>query len=209
MASNCNYIFSLIKVSRNTQEMINDLLKSDDITADTILVMVNALYFQANWLNPFEPELTTNETFLIGGFESIRTPTMVRLDNWYTSYNDYLDADMLEIPYQDPKVSMYCFLPRQHHDDPMDDLIIMEQRLSAEQIGYSIADLEYVPNLRVYFPKFEITHDQSLKTILTNMGLSRIFQQNSADFSGIDGGDNGLHVANVLHQAFVSVSMKL
>src|ERR1700756_3026085 len=40
-------------VERQTQSKIKDLLQRGDVTADSRLVLTNAIYFKSAWLNPF------------------------------------------------------------------------------------------------------------------------------------------------------------
>ena len=105
---------------------------------------------------------------------------------------------------------MYAFLPNRNYNNPspLTDLTDMERRLTAARIQQAISSVSAPPGrVRVKFPKFSITHEVSLKEILQqNMGLDRMFNPDQADFTGIDNGDYGLVVDNVIHKSFLTVS---
>jgi len=45
-------------VSQQTQDKINNLLPENSVNADTRMVLVNAIYFKADWLDQFDPNNT-------------------------------------------------------------------------------------------------------------------------------------------------------
>ena len=50
-------------VSDQTKDKINDLLPKDSVGPDTRMVLVNAIYFKADWLNQFDANSTGNAPF--------------------------------------------------------------------------------------------------------------------------------------------------
>jgi len=60
-------------------------------------------------------------------------------------------------------------------------------------------------DVHVWIPKFKLDEKLNLTEILAAMGLTDMFDMNSADFSGIDG-TKELYVSKVLHQAVIDVN---
>ena len=59
--------------------------------------------------------------------------------------------------------------------------------------------------IEVALPKFKVKAAADIKTVLTKMGISDLFDRNVADLSGISGRDE-LFVSDVFHKAFVEVN---
>src|SRR5262249_44281357 len=50
-------------VDEQTHGKIPELLMSGQITRDTVMTVVNAIYFKAEWAKAFDPDLTRRDTF--------------------------------------------------------------------------------------------------------------------------------------------------
>ena len=103
---------------------------------------------------------------------------------------------------------MYAFLPNDYtYPSPLADLVRMEGLLTLPRIQQAISSVSAHPRpVRITFPKFSITHEVSLRETLQNIGLDRMFNPDQADFTGIDNGECGLVVDNVIHKSFLTVS---
>lgn len=75
-------------VEDKTNNKIKDLLQPKTITPETRLVLVNAIYFKASWLEQFAKEQTKDEEFGIPGSPRVKAPTMHK-----TFFLNYLDND--------------------------------------------------------------------------------------------------------------------
>ena len=97
-----------LQVERETENLISDLLRSGDVTTNTILILVNALYFQANWTEVFDVALTTDQPFYIDDTHQTSCEMMSRLGagTWEigSSPEGDLNAAVVKFAYQDPKV---------------------------------------------------------------------------------------------------------
>ena len=63
-------------VSRQTLGRIPSLLLPPNVTIDTRLVLVNAIYLKAEWARPFEPGSTRNRDFTTLAGKTVKVPTM-------------------------------------------------------------------------------------------------------------------------------------
>ena len=70
-------------VSDETKDKINDLLPEDSIKKKKKMVLVNAIYFKADWLSPFDADDTYDGTFkLLDGSEvtaPMTTPSLIAI----------------------------------------------------------------------------------------------------------------------------------
>src|SRR5690606_17707552 len=67
-------------IAGQTNDRIQELLPDGAVTADSRLVLTNALYFKAAWAAPFDPLLTQSEPFFLlgGGTQQVQ---MMRVRN--------------------------------------------------------------------------------------------------------------------------------
>ena len=61
-------------VSDQTKEKIQDLIPRERSDSDTRLVLSNAIYFKATWMEPFEESLTEDGIFYGLDGEEIEVP---------------------------------------------------------------------------------------------------------------------------------------
>ncbi|XP_059353101.1 leukocyte elastase inhibitor-like isoform X1 [Daphnia carinata] len=187
-------------VEEFTQHKIKDLLPEGSVNYLTKLVLVNAIYFKGNWMRKFDSTLTLMEPFYIGSKDKKIDVNMMHIDaDFRSGYIESLDARMLELPYVGRKLSMFIVLPNK-----VDGLPELEAKLHETSLDDSNVEMRSA-KLHVSLPKFKLEADVKLKDILISMGISDIFDEKSADFSGISG-EKDLYVSNIFHKSFIDVN---
>lgn len=73
---------------------------SDSIGSDTMLVLVNAVYFKGSWENKFDPSLTEDRPFHVDGTATEDVPTMYIEQSLRFGDLPDLSARFIEIPYE-------------------------------------------------------------------------------------------------------------
>lgn len=69
------------------------------LDAETVIVLVNALYFNGKWLNAFDDQLSHPACFQNNG-KCIMTPMMeLQAEIKYTT-NEEINAQIIDLPYQ-------------------------------------------------------------------------------------------------------------
>ena len=182
-------------VSDQTNERIQDLLPAGSIDVDTRLVLTNAIYFNAPWLEPFNEERTEIDPFTCLDATTVETPMMHQQARF--GYAKWEHGQAVELLYNGAELSMVILLPDAGQFQTFVDGLNAAQY---EEIVISLSMREV--DLR--FPRFEFEHDVSLAEPLATLGMPTAFQPLAADFSGIDG-TKDLFISDVLHKAFVSV----
>lgn len=178
-------------VENKTKDRIKNLLPEGSIDGSTRMVLTNAIYFKASWLNPFSDQSTTPQDFITLAGQTVQAD-MMRLHE--TLKGADLDTfKVLELPYDGGDVSMVVFLP--------DDLAAFETTLSATAINTAIQALE--PHaVDLQFPKFQVTQEIDLVPVMKSLGMILAF--GNADFSGITQ-EVPLLISGIFHKAFVAV----
>ena len=159
----------------------------------TRLVIVNAVYFKANWSSRFNPHNTRNGTFYTPN-GSITTPMMQQEGHFRYTEGEHFQA--IELPYEGDRLSMVIILPERGH------LKEIEGRLSPGLVKGIVEGMKG-ENVKVIIPKFKFHKSYLLRDVLVEMGMGRAFS-NDADFSGIS--DKPLAISQVIHKTFISVA---
>ncbi len=189
-------------VAQKTRTRIKDLIPSGGLTADTRLVLVNALYFKAKWMNTFRPEATRPGAFFADGTREVSVPMMGQ-----TEYHRFAAVDgvkLLEMRYEGGDFAMLVVLP-----DARDGLAAVEKNLSAKVVDTWVSRLQG-QRVAVTLPKFKIDPPNSIELgdVLKKMGMPLAFERFKADFTAMANPPSPadrLHIDKVFHKAFVAV----
>ena len=181
-------------VSEQTEGRIKDLIPQGAIDALTRLVLTNAIYFNAAWLNPFEENLTDDAAFhLLGGGE-VTVPMMSQTESFGYVEGEVYQA--VELLYDGGELSMVILLPE------MGQFEAFEDSLDSDYVDSILSGVDY-GQVALTMPKFEFESEFGLVDTLDNMGMPAAFSA-QADFSGMNG-TRDLAITDILHKAFVSV----
>lgn len=182
-------------VEDKTREKIKNLISKGILSAETRLVLTNAVYFKGDWSIQFKKHLTRNAPFWLSENKKIDIPIMFLGNS--LKYMEDKNIQILELPYKGEEVSMLIILPHKEFG-----IKKLELELKSNPLN------EWVIKLRrqkvvTYLPKFKITSKYSMNKILESMGMVSAFS-GSANFSGISKGP--LFISDVIHEAFVEVN---
>lgn len=185
-------------VAQNTARKISELLAPGTIHRDIRLVLTNAIYFKADWLEPFEKESTSPQPFFLANGQKTTKPTMHQVNRF--RYREDADAQVLELPYQGDALAMVVILPK-----PGVGLKKLEEQLTQETLTKWTSGLR-PQQVSVYLPKFEFRASLQLAKTLADLGMPLAFSD-LADFSGMSE-QVSLKIERVIHQAYVAVDEK-
>jgi serpin B len=181
-------------VEEQTEDRIKDLIPPGLLTEMTRLVLTNAVYFKAQWQNPFLEDATKDGPFYVPDGGSVTVPMMQQTEN--LSYYAEDGLQVVELPYAGGTHSMLILLPE---EGKLGDLAagLDEQRL-AELVN----QLEN-QSVALTMPRFEYEAEFALGNTLVGMGMPTAFGP-GADFSGMTT-EAGLFIGEVVHKAWVAV----
>jgi serpin B len=155
-------------VRAQTRERI-DKVAPNPIDPQTILFLINAIYFKAPWTEQFDPALTQPGDFQLAGGQVKQVPMMhktlqhsaylrgdgfqaVRLPYGSDGYGTPVPADLP--PYQSGRLSMYLFVPD-------GDLNAFTAQLTAENWAQWIAAFAPTP-VALALPRFTYRYEGQL-----------------------------------------------
>lgn len=185
-------------VSNETKDKINNLLPEGSINPETKMVLVNAIYFKADWLDPFDADDTYDGTFKLLDGSEVTVPMMgQRMDIPYAIGDGYAAA---ELPYAGESAIMTLLVPDEGRFQEI------ESQLSHDLLKEVLASLT-IADVTLRMPKFEYESSFSLSDTLIGLGMPLAFDDGQADFSGMTD-QQELYIGNVIHKAFVAVDEK-
>lgn len=191
-------------VEEKTNNKIKDLIAQGVLSKLTRLVLTNAIYFKGNWARRFKENRTKEAPFTLISGDKIDVPMMNQSEDF--GYMETDDFQCLELPYVDNELSMIIFLPKTGEVLSLpkgEGLAEFEKKLTTENLSQWLDGLHEC-KVVVSIPKFKVTDEFSLASVLKSMGMTDAFMSDVADFSGMNG-KKDLFISAVVHKAFVNV----
>ncbi len=182
-------------VSENTHGKIIKIV--DDIKAQTVMYLINAIYFKGIWQTEFKKENTSDGPFYLSSGSPLTVPVMKQTTTLRYTSNEVFS--MAEIPYGQGNYSMLVMLPQ--NGLSADDIV---NTLTPESWDTWMGELTE-RNVDLELPKFTFEYKNELNNELEAMGMGIAFLDGLADFSKING-SGGLFISKVLHKSFVEVN---
>jgi len=182
-------------IADQTEDRIENLLPKGAISAATVLMLTNAIYFHASWLHQFSEESTEPAEFTALDGSTGEVSMMSQEQRF--PYAEVEGHQIIDLPYVGEEVSMTVILPAEG------EFASFEEGLDEETLGGLLEALDRKQGT-IELPRFEYESSFALKRVLSALGMEVAFDLGRADFSGIvEGG--GIAISDVWHDAFVSV----
>lgn len=188
-------------VEEQTKQRIKAIIPTGGVSADTRLVLVNAVYLKAPWMFRFEEENTAPRSFRFSTSRSAPVPTMQRIVSAGFAKHDGFTT--ITLPYLAGELQFLILLP-----DEVDATDPLAMKVTPEILQECARLPETKINL--FLPKFRIEGASlALGKNLQAMGLMSAFDlpPGSANFDRAAPRKPGdyLAISQVFHQAFIAV----
>ncbi|XP_014698623.2 plasma serine protease inhibitor-like [Equus asinus] len=180
-------------VAKQTQGKIVDLVK--DLDSTEVMVMVNYIFFKAQWETSFNYRNTLEQDFHVTSETAVRVPMMRREDWYYYLLDQNLSCKVVAVPYQGNATALFI-LPNEGTMGQVENGL--HERILRKWFKTFIKR-----RLELYLPKFSIEGSYQLEKILPKLGISDVFTS-QADLSGLTNHSN-IQVSEMVHKAVVEV----
>lgn len=182
-------------VSSKTNGRITDLMNPDDPPpTPRLMMLVNAVHFKAQWLDPFSPGATQKRPFsLLDDRGTVQVPMMWRISEYRFLQTNELQA--VELPYKGDRFAMVVIMPRTGGFEEF------AAHVDWQGLDSILASLKG-GRLDLRIPSFGVRSTPGMTEALKAMGMKTAFTS-GADFSGIAEGD--WWIADVAQKAFIEV----
>jgi serpin B len=192
--------------SSQTHERILEIVPDGVLDKETLLVLVNALYLKAAWMDPFRETSTTDADFHLSDGTVVQVPTMLGHVGAQVGAGEGWRSARL--PYVGGTLAMTVVLP-----DP--GRLADVEALVAERDWSAVLEAPAHERLELHLPRFTVRAGARLREVLIALGMPTAFTDD-ADFSGLtidarpevracEPRREPLKISEVLHEAFVAV----
>ena len=159
--------------SENTEGKITEIV--DRLSPSMVMMLINALYFNAPWADAFLESNTHDGVFHTASGD-IQVPMMAKTDRM--NYAEYQGAQMVELPYEGERYAMYVVLPPKGLS--LDKMIsYVNENLYEQAMSMMTAQ-----KVRLTLPKLKLETEMVLNKTLQHMGVKTAFTP-AANFKGI------------------------
>jgi len=191
-------------LDKNTGGMLKDRTGKTDLSPDTVLALYSTLFFQAKWRDEFDSKNNTEDVFHgVGGDTEVTymNKKLCQMDYyWHENYS----AVALSLKNGS---TMWFILP----DEGKTAADVLKDGAYGEMISSSDGEdgwqnKKYMKvNLSV--PKFDVSSTVNLKDGLGRMGVNKVFDTESSDFTAITS-DTPVWITAVNQSARVEIDEK-
>lgn len=207
-------------VSRQTNGKIEEII--DEVSEDMILFIINAVYFNADWREQFDKNLTQRRVFHapVGDVEV----DFMEKNNKRIAYKRGAFYEAIRLPYKDGRTYFYAFLPNEGVS--VEEFVSMVR--AGENGGHYVfeantdrfefdtvfnensapifANFMEFDNVTIRLPKFKHKfEDGRMNDVLAAMGMPTVFSSN-ADLSNLVEGSGRFYVERVIHKTYIDVN---
>ncbi len=199
--------------SDSTVDKINNFVKNatnglipevlDEVSPDTRVFLLNAIYFKGHWKHPFSAPKPMN-------FD-IDSSTQIQVASMFSSkkdlkleYSQELEAKVLDLPYEGETISMIIILPNRNTN-----ILKVEKKLQnfGTKLLFEKLQSHHPQEVEVLLPKFEMSLDvPNIIDTLRSLGVNSIFDHD-ADLSNTS--EEKLFVSEIKQKVVLKVSISL
>ncbi len=183
-------------VGEKTNKRIDKVIDESFVSPNTIMYLINALYFEAEWDYPYYNNNVEKGVFATNSGKKQKCEFMYGNEG---TYLESKNATGFVKPYKDCNYAFVALLPNK-------DLTVEKylETLNYDSLNRIFASTE---NARVMtaIPKFETEFDCEMKETLKTMGMALAFDRDNADFSNIGKSKIGnIYISKIKHKTFIS-----
>jgi len=191
-------------LDKNTGGLLKDSTDKIDLSPDTVLALYSTLFFQAKWSNEFNAEYNTEDVF-----HGVNGDTNVTyMNKKLCQMNYYWHDDFSAVGLYLKNGSIMWFILPDKDKTPAD---ILKDGSYGKMIseGRNKNEWENKKHMKVNLsvPKFDVSSTVNLKDGLNRMGVTKVFDMNSSDFTAITS-DIPVYVSAVNQSARVEIDEK-
>ncbi len=185
-------------IEEKTNGMIRKML--DKISDTTVMYLINALVFEAEWQEVYETTQLRESDFTSYTGKKIKTELMYSEEDYYLSDGS---ATGFIKPYADSRYGFVALLP-----DATTDIYEYAASLTGKDFAALLSGKEKA-NVSAAMPQFSYEYSDSLVEELKALGMTDAFAESLADLHGLGTSSMGnIYISDVLHKTFIEVSPK-
>lgn len=179
-------------VEKATEGLIDKMV--ENISKDTVAFLLNAIYFKADWLEPFDKKATAERPFYLADGTAKNHPMMYKNSEFL--YLDDENFSAVKLPYNDRRFYATFILPKGNMSE-------FYEHLHAENVRKWTERMRETPGT-IYLPRFKYEYEFTLNDVLQALGMETAFY--NADFSKMFQEALDTYISEVKHKAVIEVN---
>ena len=193
-------------VSEKTHEKIDKVI--NEIGPNTIMYLINAIYFKAAWTTSFDKDSTYEGTFMLSDGSEGKADYMgfsydQEEPEFYSYSADWSDENgysVVRIPYGRGVFAFYGIVPGYSNKTNIDKFI---EEIAENGFDSYISQLEE-RSFPVQLPKFKFAYEKSLVEVFKSLGMEKAFVDGA--LMNIAGEPHAPFISDIYHKTFIEVN---
>ncbi|MEW6652254.1 MAG: serpin family protein [Bacteroidota bacterium] len=183
-------------VKAATKDKIEKIV--EQISPQTIMFLINAIYFKGSWKYQFEKSKTYDDYFTTHEGKQVSVKMMQQENDFSTYTNSLFTA--VNLPYSSGSYSMMLFLP--NNNKKLKDVADFLTKENFDTISKNFS----VSKKNLFLPRFKLEYKIKLNDALIALGMGEAFDPSKANFKKLYNGFGNAYISEVLHKTYVDVN---
>ena len=196
-------------VAEKTHGKIDKII--DSIGPQTVMHLINAVYFKAAWSIAFDKEATFTAKFILAdgtltdaeymGFKEYSSLNGVKYGDYVISDQDVAGA---RIPYGRDAFAFYAYVANPSFEAAIDGVLTVDEIIGnfVKKGNFTGYMPSAAPNYyKIHLPKFKFEYKESLVEIFKSLGVEKLFED-----GGMSAAQSDLYVSGITHKTYIDVN---
>ncbi len=186
-------------INTQTGGILSEGLESLEMYPETVFALATTVYYTARWQHVFE-EAENDQRVFHGASGDVLSDYMNRVSFGQYYWGEEYSA--VSLPFAEGG-SMYFVLPDE--GKTVDD-VLMGSDLYELLERQSLSEKSQYCKITMHIPKFDVSSQKELSSVIREMGVTSVFSSHGADFSHLFGeGSGGVALSEVQHGVRVAI----
>jgi serine protease inhibitor len=180
-------------INDTTRGLIPEMLSPSDVNSLTKMVLVNVIYFKADWQKQFQKIHTSEQQFQKSNGLKVKLPLMYQKDKFL--YAEDSQYQFITLSYRNPNFVMDFILPTASNNNfPITNL---------DTFLSSYTNHQYEQEVKIYIPKFKQKSRMQLNKPLKKLNINRLFSPEQSELTNIS--NQQLYIDQIIQEALIIV----
>ncbi|ORY04617.1 hypothetical protein K493DRAFT_333861 [Basidiobolus meristosporus CBS 931.73] len=184
-------------IEKKTKGHLKEFFSPEQSFSNTVIMLINSVYFHGRWLHPFGPDDTKSAPFSTPLGKQLDA-SMMTIEGKTWEYAERESYQVLHMPYKDYRFLATIVLPKEAVDFQKASTM-----MNPEEWKHVFLERKMKARGTVILPKFDLESQVDLSQALKDAGIRRVFDAREANLGELT--DGSLAVDSILHKCRIEV----